>query len=93
MDMTGEHRISAPRDVVWAARNDANGLKESLPGCTELRTTSGTLLTHQGHATAGGKRARLGRRFIAPTARKVAGRVSDTFQAHLNGAHQGAAYE
>ena len=91
MDLTGEHRISAPRDVVWAARNDANVLKECIPGCADLKKTSDALLTYQVHATVGRKQARSGRRLIDSTARKLAGRVSGTFLAHLNGAHQGAA--
>ncbi|MEL7012835.1 MAG: hypothetical protein AAFO72_06100 [Pseudomonadota bacterium] len=92
MDMTGEHRIYTPRDVAWAARDDANGLAECIPGCAELGRTSDTLLTSQGHAAVEGEQARLGRRVIDLTARTLAGRVADTFQADLNGAHQGAAY-
>ena len=33
MDMTGEYRIPAPREQVWAALNDPATLKASLPGC------------------------------------------------------------
>lgn len=33
MDMTGEYRIAASRDKVWAALNDPNILKAALPGC------------------------------------------------------------
>jgi carbon monoxide dehydrogenase subunit G len=36
MDMTGEHRIDAPRAVVWQALNDADVLRACIPGCTEL---------------------------------------------------------
>ena len=36
MDMTGEYRIPAPRDKVWAALNDPEILKASLPGCQTL---------------------------------------------------------
>ncbi|MEO0772577.1 MAG: carbon monoxide dehydrogenase subunit G [Pseudomonadota bacterium] len=45
MDMTGEHRIAAPRDVVWAALNDADVLRACIPGCTELDQTSPTELS------------------------------------------------
>ena len=45
MDMTGEHRISAPRNVVWAALNDADVLRECIPGCTELTQVSDTELS------------------------------------------------
>jgi carbon monoxide dehydrogenase subunit G len=36
MDMTGEHRINLPQDLVWAGLNDAAVLKASIPGCEEL---------------------------------------------------------
>ena len=36
MDMTGERRIAAPRDAVWAALNDPKVLKISIPGCDSL---------------------------------------------------------
>jgi carbon monoxide dehydrogenase subunit G len=39
MDMTGEHRIDAPRAVVWEALNDADVLRACIPGCTELEKT------------------------------------------------------
>ena len=42
MDLTGEYHIAAPREVVWAALNDAEVLKLCIPGCTELEKTSNT---------------------------------------------------
>ena len=42
MDMTGEYRIPAPRDEVWAALNDPAVLKASLPGCQSLEKISDT---------------------------------------------------
>ena len=36
MDMSGEYRIPAPREKVWAALNDPATLKASLPGCESL---------------------------------------------------------
>lgn len=36
MDMKGEYRIPAPRDQVWAALNDPDILRQSIPGCEEL---------------------------------------------------------
>lgn len=36
MDMTGEHRINLPQARVWAALNDPEILKASIPGCEEL---------------------------------------------------------
>jgi carbon monoxide dehydrogenase subunit G len=44
MDMTGEYRIAAPRDVVWAALNDAEVLKICIPGCETLDKTSDTTM-------------------------------------------------
>ena len=45
MDMTGEYRIPAPREAVWAALNDPEVLKASIPGCEELTQVSPTELT------------------------------------------------
>ena len=39
MDMSGEYRIPAPREKVWAALNDPETLKASLPGCETLEKT------------------------------------------------------
>lgn len=40
MDMTGEERIAAPRQAVWAALNDPETLKACIPGCQSLERTS-----------------------------------------------------
>ncbi|MEX2519773.1 MAG: carbon monoxide dehydrogenase subunit G [Paracoccaceae bacterium] len=42
MQLSGTRTIAAPRDVVWAALNDADVLKACIPGCTELSKTSDT---------------------------------------------------
>jgi carbon monoxide dehydrogenase subunit G len=42
MDMTGEHQIKAPRQIVWAALNDPDVLKQSIAGCEELVKSSDT---------------------------------------------------
>jgi len=42
MDMTGERRIAAPRQTVWAALNDPATLKAAIPGCESLEKTSDT---------------------------------------------------
>lgn len=42
MDITGQYRIAAPRDVVWAALNDPEVLKRCIPGCKELEQRSPT---------------------------------------------------
>jgi carbon monoxide dehydrogenase subunit G len=40
MDMTGERRIEASREVVWAALNDPAVLRASIPGCESLEKLS-----------------------------------------------------
>ena len=45
MDMTGEERIAAPRDAVWAALNNPDILKQCIPGCQSLERISPTQLT------------------------------------------------
>lgn len=42
MDMSGEYRIPAPRESVWAALNDPEVLKACIPGCETLEMTSPT---------------------------------------------------
>lgn len=45
MDMTGEERIAAPRDAVWAALNNPDILRQCIPGCESLEWVSPTELT------------------------------------------------
>ena len=42
MDMSGEYRIDASIDVVWAAIQNPDILLEAIPGCEELTKTSET---------------------------------------------------
>jgi carbon monoxide dehydrogenase subunit G len=44
MDMSGEERIAAPREAVWAALNDSEALKACIPGCQALTMKSPTEL-------------------------------------------------
>lgn len=44
MDMTGERRIQAPRQVVWQALNDPEVLKLSIPGCDSLEKLTDTTM-------------------------------------------------
>ncbi|MCF3639208.1 carbon monoxide dehydrogenase subunit G [Rhizobium sp. TRM95111] len=44
MDMVGEERIKAPRDIVWAALNDPDVLRDCIPGCQSLTMKSPTEL-------------------------------------------------
>lgn len=39
MDITGEYRIAAKREQVWAALNDPDVLRRALPGCKTLEQT------------------------------------------------------
>ena len=63
MDMTGERRIAATREQVWAALNDTEVLRTSIPGCdTLVREADGSL-----RATASVK--------IGPISAKFSGKV------------------
>jgi uncharacterized protein len=42
MDMTGQYKIAAAREKVWAALNDPKVLKACIPGCEELSKLSDT---------------------------------------------------
>jgi carbon monoxide dehydrogenase subunit G len=57
MEMHGERRIPAPRDAVWARLNDADTLKECIPGCQEIEKTSDTQFTAKVVAKVGPVRA------------------------------------
>jgi len=45
MDMVGEQRIPARREIVWKALNDPNVLQACIPGCQELTKVSETEMT------------------------------------------------
>ncbi len=45
MQMTGEYRIEATRETVWAALNDPEALKQAIPGCQEIEKVSDTEFT------------------------------------------------
>ena len=59
MDMTGEFRLAAPRDVVWKALNDPEVLKQSIPGCEEIVKQSDTEMTAKVAARVGPVSARF----------------------------------
>jgi len=42
MDMTGEERIPASRDIVWAALNNPHVLRKCIPGCASMEKKSPT---------------------------------------------------
>ena len=45
MDMSGSARITAPVETVWRALNDAEILRQCIPGCEELEKLSDTEMT------------------------------------------------
>ena len=60
MDLTGEYRIPAPRETVWAALNNPDILKACIPGCEELNKTSDTELVAKVVAKIGPVKATFG---------------------------------
>jgi len=59
MEMTGEVRIPASREVVWAALNDPAVLKACIPGCDSLEMTSPTEMTAAVTAKVGPVKAKF----------------------------------
>lgn len=59
MDMTGEYKIAAPRERVWAALNDPDVLRQAIPGCEELNKLSDTELEAVAKAKIGPVSARF----------------------------------
>ena len=59
MEMTGEYRIPASREQVWAALNDPEILKASIPGCESLERTGENGFTAAVVAKVGPVRARF----------------------------------
>ncbi|WP_425405573.1 SRPBCC family protein [Hwanghaeella sp.] len=59
MDMKGEERIPAPREVVWDALNDPEVLKACIPGCQTLEKTSDTSFSATVQAKVGPVKAKF----------------------------------
>lgn len=59
MDMSGECKIAAPRERVWAALNDPEILRQAIPGCEELNKLSETELEATAKAKIGPVSARF----------------------------------
>ncbi len=66
MEMTGEQRIEAPRDKVWAALNDPEVLKACIPGCQSLEMVGEDRM----RAVASVKVGPIGARFTGEVALK-----------------------
>ena len=60
MDMTGEFRIAAPREAVWAALNDPEILRQCIAGCEEIEKSSDTEFAAKVTAKVGPVKARFG---------------------------------
>ena len=60
MDLTGEYRIGAPRETVWAALNNPEVLRASIAGCDELTRVSDTEFTARITAKIGPVKAGFG---------------------------------
>ncbi|WP_051329443.1 SRPBCC family protein [Geminicoccus roseus] len=60
MDMTGEYRIPAPRQIVWEALNDPETLKASIVGCDELNRTGPNSFEAKVTAKVGPVKAKFG---------------------------------
>jgi carbon monoxide dehydrogenase subunit G len=59
MDMSGEYKIAAPRERVWAALNDPDILRQAIPSCEELNKLSDTELEAAARAKIGPVSARF----------------------------------
>ncbi|WP_222182584.1 SRPBCC family protein [Geminicoccus harenae] len=60
MDMTGEYRIPAPRQIVWDALNDPETLKAAIVGCEELNRTGPNSFEAKVTAKVGPVKAKFG---------------------------------
>jgi carbon monoxide dehydrogenase subunit G len=60
MDMSGEYRIPAPRQVVWEALNDPAILKQAITGCESLERTGENEFTASVVAKVGPVKAKFG---------------------------------
>lgn len=85
MEISGSHRIPAPRDAVWAALDDPSILKACIPSCTRLEKTGED-------AFAGAAEAKVGpvKALFEGTCERVDASTPDRF-ALVGGADGGAA--
>lgn len=59
MDMAGEYRIPAPREVVWRGLNDPEILKQCIPGCESVEKVSDSAFTARVALTVGPVKAKF----------------------------------
>ncbi len=78
MDMSGEYRIEASIDQVWAAIQNPEILKAAIPGCEELDKTSDTEMSAKVSLKIGPVKAKFAgevelQDMIEPTSLKIQG--------------------
>ncbi len=59
MELSGEHKISAPRKVVWDALHDPDILKACIKGCERMEKVSDHALSATVHAKVGPVKAKF----------------------------------
>jgi carbon monoxide dehydrogenase subunit G len=92
MEMTGERRIAARQDVVWAALNEPEVLKASIPGCETLEKVSDTEFTATVTVKVGPVKAKFnGRVTLSDIAAPSGYRISGEGQGGLAGFAKGGA--
>ncbi len=92
MEMTGERRIAASQDVVWAALNEPEVLKASIPGCETLEKVSDTEFTATVTVEVGPVKAKFnGRVTLSDIAAPSGYRISGEGQGGLAGFAKGGA--
>jgi carbon monoxide dehydrogenase subunit G len=93
MDMTGEERIEASRETVWAALNDADVLRQCIPGCEALEKLSDTEMTAKVKLKVGPVSATFSGKVTlsdidAPNGYRIAGEGSGGVAGHAKGSAQ-----
>lgn len=90
MDMTGEQRIAAPRERVWAALNDPEILRQCIPGCQSIEKQSDTDMTAKVLLQVGPVRATFAGKVTLseldpPNGYKISGEGSGGVAGHAKG--------
>jgi carbon monoxide dehydrogenase subunit G len=90
MDMTGEERIAASRETVWAALNDVEVLRQCISGCESLEKQSDTEMTAKVKLQVGPVSARFTGKVTlseidAPNGYRIAGEGSGGAAGHAKG--------
>jgi carbon monoxide dehydrogenase subunit G len=67
MQMAGQQRINAPREIVWAALKDPGILRQCIPGCESVERVSDTEMHAVATATLGQIQAKFKSRVMLST--------------------------